>query len=139
MAHRPHPHKRPATTRRREQAQNTRLDLALAQLAALTKRVGRLERQEKTMAKTAAELKADLDQLTTDFDNETTAVGERLDADAAELKRLADLLAAGGTITAEDLQSIVDRQQAVSTRLKAMGTVPVDELPELPEQPPPTE
>jgi len=91
------------------------------------------------MAKTAAELKADLDQLTTDFDNETTAVGERLDADAAELKRLADLLAAGGTITAEDLQSIVDRQQAVSTRLKAMGTVPVDELPELPEQPPPTE
>ena len=68
-------------------------------------------------------------QLVSDLNDETNVVAAKLDAETAEIKRLSDIIAAGGTVTAQDLQDIQDGLQPISDRLKALGADPAQPIP----------
>jgi septal ring factor EnvC (AmiA/AmiB activator) len=68
-------------------------------------------------------------KLVTDIDTETNAVAAKVDAQAAAIQALKDQLAAGGTVTAADLQAIEDGLTPISTRLKALGSDPTNPIP----------
>jgi UDP-N-acetylglucosamine enolpyruvyl transferase len=64
---------------------------------------------------------ASIKQLVSDLNDETNAVAAKLDAETAEIARLSAIIAAGGTVTAQDLQDIQDGLQPISDRLKSLG------------------
>jgi hypothetical protein len=68
-------------------------------------------------------------KLVTDIDTETNAVASKVDAQAAEIKRLSDLIAAGGTVTQADLDAIADGLTPISDRLKAIGADSLNPIP----------
>ena len=72
---------------------------------------------------------ASIKKLVSDLNDETNAVAAKLDAETAEIKRLSDIIAAGGTVTAEDLQAIQDGLQPISDRLKSLGADPAQPIP----------
>lgn len=68
-------------------------------------------------------------KLVSDMNDETNAIATKQDAEIAEIKRLTDLVASGGTVTEADLQSIQDGLQPLSDRLKSLGADPTHPIP----------
>ena len=95
-----------------------RLDQILTLLKALTA-------QEKHIMATVTSIK----QLVTELDTETNDVAAKVDAQSAEIKRLSDLIAAGGTVTQADLDAISDGLTPISERLKVLGASQTDPIP----------
>jgi hypothetical protein len=97
---------------------SAKLDGVVAQIHALTL-------QGKTIMSTVTSVK----QLVTDLDTETNDVAAKVDAQTAEIKRLSDVIAAGGTITQADLDAISDGLTPISERLKVLGASQTDPIP----------
>lgn len=76
--------------------------------------------------KTSAEVK----QLVSDIFEETNVVGEKVDAQTAEINRLSAIVAAGGTVTQADLDAIADGLTPISERLKSIGADPAAPIPD---------
>jgi hypothetical protein len=97
---------------------DTKLDLILAQIVALSK-------QDKLIMSTVTSVK----QLVTDLDAETTAVSAKVDAEIAEIARLSAIIAAGGAISQADLDAISDGLTPISERLKVLGSDVANPIP----------
>jgi hypothetical protein len=72
---------------------------------------------------------ASVKQLVSDINDETNAVAVKVDAQQAQIKALQDVIAGGGTVTAQDLQDIADGLTPISARLKAIAADPNQVIP----------
>lgn len=72
---------------------------------------------------------ASVKQLIADLNDETNTVAAKVDSQQTQIKALQDQIAAGGTVTAADLQAIADGLTPISERLKALGADPTQPIP----------
>lgn len=68
-------------------------------------------------------------QLVIDLDGETNDLAAKVDAQNAAIAALQAQVAAGGTVSAADLQVVQDGLTSVSTRLKSIGASPTQPIP----------
>lgn len=108
---------------------NERFDEIKVQLADITRHLRALRAQETRTMKNLDDVK----QLVKDLDTETTALGQRVEKKQAEqsaaIQALKDQIAAGGVVTADDLDGLSLDLTSELGRLKAIGADPANPIP----------